>query len=55
MKISDNDLFRLQDGEPPAIINPDWDTETVIVAMASELLDLRAEVALPEPPEVDND
>lgn len=44
MKISDNDLFRLQDGEPPMIINPDWDIETVITSMAVELLELRSEV-----------
>jgi hypothetical protein len=45
MRISDNDLFRLQDGEPPEYINPNWDCETVEVSMASELLDLRADIA----------
>ena len=41
MSITNEQVRRLAEGEPPWLINPKWDAEMVIVYMAKNLLHIR--------------
>ena len=41
ISITNEQIGRMAEGEPPWLINPDWDAATVIVYMAKNLLHIR--------------